>query len=149
MIEPMTAAISMLAQTSVLRPRERVTFDLRISARGHDRRLCFPVYVRDDLWLDGRWPQRKLTTYSDPDYVPTPAEVVELVDALASGASGRKLVGVRVPPSALPVKNGVWTMNWSGAVRFMPSSAGTFGPDRGRLVFRNRRDPERGAECVL
>src|SRR5437762_14313 len=30
-----------------------------------------------------------------------PAEVVELVDALASGASGRKLVGVRVPPSAL------------------------------------------------
>jgi hypothetical protein len=26
---------------------------------------------------------------------------VELVDALASGASGRKLVGVRVPPSAL------------------------------------------------
>jgi hypothetical protein len=28
------------------------------------------------------------------------AEVVELVDALASGASGRKLVGVRVPPSA-------------------------------------------------
>jgi len=29
-----------------------------------------------------------------------PAEVVELVDALASGASGRKLVGVRVPPSA-------------------------------------------------
>jgi len=25
---------------------------------------------------------------------------VELVDALASGASGRKLVGVRVPPSA-------------------------------------------------
>lgn len=31
------------------------------------------------------------------------AEVVELVDALASGASGRKLVGVRVPPSALQV----------------------------------------------
>src|SRR5256885_14068996 len=30
-----------------------------------------------------------------------PAEVVELVDALASGASGRKPVGVRVPPSAL------------------------------------------------
>src|SRR5205809_3758162 len=29
-----------------------------------------------------------------------PAEVVELVDALASGASGRKPVGVRVPPSA-------------------------------------------------
>src|SRR5947208_5741433 len=29
------------------------------------------------------------------------AEVVELVDALASGASGRKPVGVRVPPSAL------------------------------------------------
>src|SRR2546423_1817768 len=28
------------------------------------------------------------------------AEVVELVDALASGASGRKPVGVRVPPSA-------------------------------------------------
>src|SRR5467141_4257443 len=27
------------------------------------------------------------------------AEVVELVDALASGASGRKPVGVRVPPS--------------------------------------------------
>ena len=26
--------------------------------------------------------------------------MVELVDALASGASGRKLVGVRVPPSA-------------------------------------------------
>ncbi len=33
---------------------------------------------------------------------PDPAEVVELVDALASGASGRKPVGVRVPPSALP-----------------------------------------------
>jgi hypothetical protein len=33
------------------------------------------------------------------------AEVVELVDALASGASGRKLVGVRVPPSAYE-KNG-------------------------------------------
>src|SRR5947208_2769789 len=31
----------------------------------------------------------------------TVAEVVELVDALASGASGRKPVGVRVPPSAL------------------------------------------------
>ena len=31
----------------------------------------------------------------------TIAEVVELVDALASGASGRKPVGVRVPPSAL------------------------------------------------
>src|SRR5207237_7650525 len=30
----------------------------------------------------------------------TLAEVVELVDALASGASGRKPVGVRVPPSA-------------------------------------------------
>ena len=29
------------------------------------------------------------------------AEVVELVDALASGASGCKPVGVRVPPSAL------------------------------------------------
>src|SRR5260370_4584514 len=29
-----------------------------------------------------------------------PAEVVELVDALASGDSGRKPVGVRVPPSA-------------------------------------------------
>src|SRR6185436_16617138 len=33
--------------------------------------------------------------------LPFPAEVVELVDALASGASERKLVGVRVPPSAL------------------------------------------------
>src|SRR5256886_2304652 len=31
---------------------------------------------------------------------PAVAEVVELVDALASGASGRKPVGVRVPPSA-------------------------------------------------
>src|SRR5881396_3414965 len=31
------------------------------------------------------------------------AEVVELVDALASGASGRKPVGVRVPPSALSI----------------------------------------------
>jgi hypothetical protein len=30
--------------------------------------------------------------------------VVELVDALASGASGRKLVGVRVPPSALRIR---------------------------------------------
>ena len=28
------------------------------------------------------------------------AEVVELVDALRSGRSGRKPVGVRVPPSA-------------------------------------------------
>src|SRR2546422_1371182 len=34
---------------------------------------------------------------------PSVAEVVELVDALASGASGRKPVGVRVPPSALLV----------------------------------------------
>jgi hypothetical protein len=34
------------------------------------------------------------------------AEVVELVDALASGASGRKLVGVRVPPSALASHRG-------------------------------------------
>jgi hypothetical protein len=33
-------------------------------------------------------------------FIDEPAEVVELVDALASGASGRKLVGVRVPPSA-------------------------------------------------
>ncbi len=32
------------------------------------------------------------------------AEVVELVDALASGASGRKPVGVRVPPSALTTR---------------------------------------------
>ena len=39
-------------------------------------------------------------------YPPRSAEVVELVDALASGASGRKLVGVRVPPSALQTKNG-------------------------------------------
>ena len=30
-----------------------------------------------------------------------PAEVVELVDALRSGRSGRKPVGVRIPPSAL------------------------------------------------
>ena len=28
------------------------------------------------------------------------AEVVELVDALVSGTSGRKLVGVQIPPSA-------------------------------------------------
>ena len=34
----------------------------------------------------------------------TRAEVVELVDALASGASGRKPVGVRVPPSALTTR---------------------------------------------
>src|SRR5204862_7187302 len=33
------------------------------------------------------------------------AEVVELVDALASGASGRKPVGVRVPPSASVPRN--------------------------------------------
>src|SRR5205809_349303 len=33
------------------------------------------------------------------------AEVVELVDALASGASGRKPVGVRVPPSACDVSS--------------------------------------------
>ena len=46
--------------------------------------------------------RRNLTSPFGPDYVPAlPAEVVELVDALASGASGRKLVGVRVPPSAL------------------------------------------------
>jgi hypothetical protein len=30
----------------------------------------------------------------------TPAEVAELADALASGASGRKVIGVRVPASA-------------------------------------------------
>ncbi len=34
------------------------------------------------------------------------AGVVKLVDALASGASGRKPVGVRVPPSALIKKRG-------------------------------------------
>ena len=39
-------------------------------------------------------------------YPPRAAGVVELVDALASGASERKLVGVRVPPSALRTKNG-------------------------------------------
>ena len=33
-----------------------------------------------------------------------PAEVAELADALASGASGRKAIGVRVPASA-PVTN--------------------------------------------
>jgi hypothetical protein len=31
------------------------------------------------------------------------AEVAELADALGSGLSGRKLVRVQVPPSALPV----------------------------------------------
>src|SRR5258708_3396603 len=41
-----------------------------------------------------------------------PAEVVELVDALASGASGRKLVGVRVPPSALSGGTG---QRWNGS----------------------------------
>ena len=39
--------------------------------------------------------------YCHSKFKNSPAEVVELVDALASGASGRKLVGVRVPPSAL------------------------------------------------
>src|SRR5579884_3077118 len=42
-----------------------------------------------------------LTRRAPPTNFFCPAEVVELVDALASGASGRKLVGVRVPPSAL------------------------------------------------
>ena len=44
-----------------------------------------------------------LGLYNDLDlpFRETRAEVVELVDALASGASGRKPVGVRVPPSAL------------------------------------------------
>src|SRR6266850_1352571 len=35
-----------------------------------------------------------------PSNKATGAEVAELVDALGSGSSGRKLVGVRVPPSA-------------------------------------------------
>jgi hypothetical protein len=39
-----------------------------------------------------------------PTYYPNHfcAEVVELVDALDSGSSGCKPVGVRVPPSAIP-----------------------------------------------
>ena len=44
---------------------------------------------------------RALTWVSAPDTFRLRAEVVELVDALRSGRSGRKPVGVRVPPSAL------------------------------------------------
>ena len=61
-----------------------------------------PVPSETDDWAQMRvsTPFRNLTPTVSPDYVSAPAEVVELVDALASGASGRKLVGVRVPPSA-------------------------------------------------
>ncbi len=37
------------------------------------------------------------------------AEVVELVDALRSGRSGRKPMGVRIPPSALGI--GDWKVD--------------------------------------
>src|SRR3954469_4982728 len=43
------------------------------------------------------------------------AEVVELVDALASGASGGNLVWVRVPPSALLL---LWLHKRHGELRF-------------------------------
>ena len=37
---------------------------------------------------------------------PSHAEVAELADALASGASGRKVIGVQIPASAPFFKNG-------------------------------------------
>ncbi len=41
------------------------------------------------------------------------AEVAELVDALASGASDRKVVGVRVPSSAIiMITNQTWTRSF-------------------------------------
>ena len=45
-------------------------------------------------------PRVDLGLYRALDSPFQPAEVVELVDALRSGRSGRKPVGVRVPPSA-------------------------------------------------
>ncbi len=42
----------------------------------------------------------RVYTFYSPD-----AEVVELVDALVSGISGRNPVGVRVPPSAFLIIN--------------------------------------------
>ena len=45
-------------------------------------------------------PKTSLTSNAFLFILPPRAEVVELVDALASGASGSNPVGVRVPPSA-------------------------------------------------
>ena len=67
----------------------------------------------------------------------TPAEVAELADALASGASGRKAIGVRVPASALSLAHarscakavlrrstvGAWRLGLRARV---PASAPTF-----------------------
>src|SRR6184192_3161791 len=64
-------------------------------------RLCPPSQRKIEIGVEAVKPRVDLRLYRRL-YSPfrERAEVVELVDALASGASGRKPVGVRVPPSA-------------------------------------------------
>src|SRR4051812_14599702 len=70
----------------------------------HPSRLSLPFDLAlklDATTLSGKRSRRLHYSWISPIFREHLAGVVELVDALASGASERKLVGVRVPPSAL------------------------------------------------
>src|SRR6202165_6297420 len=76
------------------------------------------------------------------------AEVVELVDALASGASGRKPVGVRVPPSALPPRHGPPARLSLVVARPLPRAAGARAARRRQTLRAVRHWPRPGTHSA-
>ena len=72
------------------------------AAEGRRRRLAANVMVATFGWFRGlRFHVRPTQMLESTLF----ARVAELVDALASGASGRKVVGVQVPPRAQRTKS--------------------------------------------
>ncbi len=68
--------------------------------RGRTTRRVIAVSYNLDTAEDGTWPMFSLLEKSGYGRNKHVAEVAELADALDSGSSARKGVGVQVPPSA-------------------------------------------------